>query len=571
MVRRTNRGRETILTQRRIGHVNHTESVLHRELRRITGTGNRRRIRLRRKHLVTGKNRQRVVVTQTLNLIVQRRSPTNTIAAALAELGRAVTILQTGIPILRLRPVAAQRQLGLGRHTLEGLPRQTRSGADALVEAIGRVVIDDIHRIVHILHVRRTHTQVGSNTRTQRVVNRTETESGRSRTVLRTVVAYIRVTEVGIEGQGLGQLLHQLHVSTPTAIARLNTNTLTIGVVHSCIVLRLVVTTAERQVMVPSRSRLHDIVGIVVNGHVLVLIEVVAILRTQTIVGSHVVGVGLTISRSIAPGRINHVVGVHTILYIGQRAQLIVHVVVHLQTLVLLTTLGRDKDNTVSTARTIDSRRSSILQYVHRLDVVGRDIRDIAHLDTIHDEERLVRLRNRTATTHANRHRTARTTVLRGYLHTGELALKCLGDVRYGVGSELLTRYRGHRTGQITTLHRTVTNHHDILDTRGILLKDHLNRGLAGNGYALLGHTDVRYNQHVVLCVRYIQRERTVHTRTCTQSCAFHNHGCTDYRLACCVFHDSSHSLCLSREGEAPSQHYGQDKLERKVFHCKSF
>ena len=39
-----------------------------------------------------------------------------------------------------------------------------------------------------------------------------------------------------------------------------------------------------------------------------------------------------------------------------------------------LTTLGGDDDNTISTLSTIDGGRGSVLQDVHRFDVVGRDV-----------------------------------------------------------------------------------------------------------------------------------------------------------------------------------------------------
>ena len=106
------------------------------------------------------------------------------------------------------------------------------------------------------------------------------------------------------------------------------------------------------------------------------------------------------------------VVGVLHVGSVRRLLDLVVHVVLHLGLAVTLRTLRGNQDNTVSTAGTVDGCRSSILQHVNALNVVGRNIVDVAYLHTIHDIQRVVRLGDRTTTTDTNLSGTARTTVL---------------------------------------------------------------------------------------------------------------------------------------------------------------
>ena len=62
---------------------------------------------------------------------------------------------------------------------------------------------------------------------------------------------------------------------------------------------------------------------------------------------------------------------------------LIVHVVLHLGLAVALRTFGGYQDNTVGTTGTIDSCGSTVLQDIDALDVVSRNIADIADLNTV--------------------------------------------------------------------------------------------------------------------------------------------------------------------------------------------
>ena len=536
-VRRTNLSRELILTPRRVGHVDHTESIAHRKLSGITGTGDRRRVRVRSKYLITGQNVQAVILAQTLNLVVQSRSPTNAITMAVVQLRYAIARLLTSVPALRLLPVAAERELGLSRQTLHGLPGQTSASANALQLRNTYIVIQRRHGAKDLLDIGRTHTQIRRIVRTQRLVNRVPLVSRGSQTVLRTLGLHIRVTKVGVEGQRLRELLRQLHIGAPTTVARLDTDTLIVSVVHRCIVLRLLATTRNRHIVVPRAGRLHDVLHVVVSLHTLVIVVVVAILRAEAVVLCNTLLILRTVCLSIGPDVVDVVLSIETLDQLGQVLDLVVTVVANRCGLLLLTTLRRNEDNTVSTASTVDSRRSSVLQYIQRLDVVGRDVRNVVYLDTINDEERVVRLRDRTATTNADRHRSTRTTVLRGDLYTRQLTLQGLGDVRNGVSHQLLTRYRSHRTGQVATLYRTVTNDHDILDARGVLLHRHRDLGALANSNTLLLHTDVRNNDHIVCCIGQIQGELTIHIGSCTKGGTIDNNRRTDNRQTVSVLY----------------------------------
>ena len=114
------------------------------------------------------------------------------------------------------------------------------------------------------------------------------------------------------------------------------------------------------------------------------------------------------------------VVGVEHVEGVCDLLPAVVSVVAHVH-LTALTALCRNEDNTVSTTRTVDSSRRSVLKDGDVLDVGSGDVGDGFHWESVNDVERIVALCDRTATTHTDLHLSVRRTFSSGHLHTGHL------------------------------------------------------------------------------------------------------------------------------------------------------
>ena len=129
----------------------------------------------------------------------------------------------------------------------------------------------------------------------------------------------------------------------------------------------------------------------------------IAIGAAQTEVLCYTLTVCVTVSCRVCPVVIDIVIGVLDIIQLRYLLCLVVDVILHLCA-AFLATLCCHEDNTVGTTRTIDGCRSGILEHIDALDVVGRDIVNGRHLHTVDNEERVVRLCDRAATTHTDGH-----------------------------------------------------------------------------------------------------------------------------------------------------------------------
>ena len=198
-------------------------------------------------------------------------------------------------------------------------------------------------------------------------------------------------------------------------------------------------TTAHRHIVVPGVAGLHHVVHPVVGTLILVFCDMVAISTAEAIELGNIVGIGRTEGSGIAPLMEHMTVGIPDFEVLRILANLIIHVVFHGRR-TFLGSLGGDQNNTISTTGSIDSGRGSILQHIDALNVVGRDIVDRRYLDTVDHIERFIALCDRTTTTNADRHGGSGTTVLRDDVHTGQLTLQGLSDVRNGIGGEFVTR-----------------------------------------------------------------------------------------------------------------------------------
>ena len=138
--------------------------------------------------------------------------------------------------------------------------------------------------------------------------------------------------------------------------------------------------------------------------------------------------------------------------------------------LTFLTALGCNDNDTVSTARTVDSGGSSILQHVDCLDIRRRDVVDRGNLETIHDVERRVILRQRTTATHTDGDVGIRRTFSSGYVYTSHLTSKSLSYIRHWNVLNLLSTYLRDSTCKVTLTNCGITDSHNFVKHLCIIL-----------------------------------------------------------------------------------------------------
>ena len=163
------------------------------------------------------------------------------------------------------------------------------------------------------------------------------------------------------------------------------------------------------------------------------------------------------------------------------------------------TLLGRDDDNAVRTAGTVDSRRGSIFQYGNGGDIVGVDIVEVADgiHHAVHDDKGLVGSRNGTSTTDTDGRGGTRSTVGGHKVGSGDTTLKGVVNGNGGRIFDISHLHIDDGTGQVGFLDRTITDDHDIFQHILVGREDDGQFGLIAHGHGLVGKTDVRNRQYV--------------------------------------------------------------------------
>ena len=222
----------------------------------------------------------------------------------------------------------------------------------------------------------------------------------------------------------------------------------------------------------------------------------------------------------------HEVAGTHRLHAVGQllhaRITGVVKMQHHLVLAIRIGIFGRNDDYTVCTLCTVDSRCSSILQYVHRSDVVRRDIRDRTNRHTVHDIQRVIALGQRGTTTHTDLHLCIRTTFRSRHRYTGQLTLQRLSRTGNRYILDLVSTYRRNCRHQVTFLGRTVTGNYHFLQHFAVLT-EHYVQHVAGDGQLLRLHTDVGEHQHFRI-IGHIEGVITVEIRHCTDRGTLNNH-----------------------------------------------
>ena len=192
------------------------------------------------------------------------------------------------------------------------------------------------------------------------------------------------------------------------------------------------------------------------------------------------VGIGLAVPRGqrlvVAGGRlVGHVLlGIHQVGLTCQRGDAVGEIVED-AAVALLTLLRGDEHDTVTGLDTVDGRRGTVLEDLHRLDGRRIQVGDVRHLQAVHYIQRLRSARIVRAET-ADTDRGARTrSGRRGeHLHARGLSLQGLLCVLDRTRFEHVALHRGDRTRHVPLLLDTVTDDDHFVERLVVLLEHDL-------------------------------------------------------------------------------------------------
>ena len=176
----------------------------------------------------------------------------------------------------------------------------------------------------------------------------------------------------------------------------------------------------------------------------------------------------------------------------------------------LLRRLGRDDDDAARTLRTVDGRRSGILEHGERLHVVG--VERTAD-DAVHHVERVAGCGDGARA--ADTDRSLRTGLPRSIIdqHAGGLALEHVPDVGRGDVGELLRVERNHGARKLRLALRRITHHDHLVEAVRLRLELHVDRRLVAVGHLPVLESHEREDEHFAR--DGFQRIATVRTGRC--------------------------------------------------------
>ena len=217
------------------------------------------------------------------------------------------------------------------------------------------------------------------------------------------------------------------------------------------------------------------------------------------------------------------------------------HVEVNLS-LTLLTALSSHEDNTICSTSTIDSSCTSILQDIHRFDIVRVQVAQTVCTDlTVHDNQRRTCTVIACTTTESDRRcRTGKTRSLLN-LHTRNSTHQCLRRVTIRTYRQSFFAYLRYRVGQLTAfLLHAVTQYHNFFQSLSIFLQCNIQRLTIPLKFLSYITHERDFNDISLVYIR--KREVTVKVGNHTIGCTFNNYRSTDNRTHC--VHNSTGS-CL--------------------------
>ena len=190
-----------------------------------------------------------------------------------------------------------------------------------------------------------------------------------------------------------------------------------------------------------------------------------------------------------------------SIVAISDVRETLVNCQVEVCTTVTLTFLSSDQNHTVTSWRTVQWSRSSVLQDSHRFDIGRVDITQRTVIDsTIHYIKRSRRSINRTETTDTDRSWFTWLTSSRSYLNTGSITFEGRSYVSNGTLFEGLSTYGRSRTGERRLLGSTISYDYHFVDNLSVGMHNNLLRSRSSDRYFYSTHTYIRNNKRLASC-----------------------------------------------------------------------
>ena len=239
--------------------------------------------------------------------------------------------------------------------------------------------------------------------------------------------------------------------------------------------------------------------------------------------------------------------GIHHGVAVEQGLESHVAIIRHCGSLLLITFVCRDDNHTVGTTRTVDGSGRSILQNVHRLDVVGVYIVDATGKgNTVEHDEPVVAGRKRARTTNTYLHGSTRLRRSLRHLYAGHTTLQGVGNIRTGHLAQQVAPHVSHRTGDSLLALRTVTNDNHVVKILSFSFKLYLQIALAAHIDGLRHISYIRDDQGGTRL--NVQCEVTVHIRYSAITCTFFHNRSADERTFA-IAHHAGYLLLLLLSG----------------------
>ena len=345
-------------------------------------------------------------------------------------------------------------------------------------------------------------------------------------------------------------------------VGHLGVDTLVVGIVHDTLLIGVVQESTHRGVLaglldiqlVVVRNRcasslvlpVRIVNRITIGIEVITIIEPIRTVQWPTLALVFVL-VLQTLHEGIAPLRSGQCIHLAGDVACADRT-----LVADLYTLaILLTTLRRNHDDTVRTTRTIDSGCGSILQHLHRLNIVRVHQVEVLHYDTI---DHIQRVRRCVDSCHTTDHDAVRISTrlagVREDVHTRHLTTQVVQCREVLVLGQLITLSDTDRTCDIWFTHHTITNDYDLFQCLRVLAQRYVDSRLIAYGDLLGKVTDVREYQYIA--GRYtLDGIVTVEIGDRTVCRTFNNYVGANHRLAGSVNDYTCHLLALLNDHSA--------------------
>ena len=159
---------------------------------------------------------------------------------------------------------------------------------------------------------------------------------------------------------------------------------------------------------------------------------------------------------------------------------------------------GRNDDHPIGPTRAVNGRRRSVFEDVHRLDVVGIEVVDVAAHQPIDDDEWFSGVVDGVFATDGDAVPRSRLVVQFGYGGTCNLSLNRFGRNDRVTPNDVLGLHRGDRSGQVRFFDFAITHYHYFIEEQIILFQDDGYVGLVAHHHFLGKKTSKTKNENTI-------------------------------------------------------------------------